>query len=71
MDFIVELPDSHGFDAIMVVVDSVTKRPHFIPTNTMVSSEGAAQLYYSTSGSCTDFHSIDYMTGGPYSSRNS
>ncbi len=46
VDFIVELPDSHGFDAIMVVVDSVTKRPHFIPTNTTVSSEGAARLYY-------------------------
>ncbi len=46
VDFIMELPDLHGFDVIMVVVDSVTKRPHFIPTNTMVSSEGAARLYY-------------------------
>ncbi len=26
----------------MVVVDSVTKRPHFIPTNTTVSSEGGS-----------------------------
>lgn len=46
VDFIVELPDAHGFDAVMVVVDSVTKRPHFIPTNTTVSAEGSARLYY-------------------------
>ena len=46
VDFIVELPDAHGFDAVMVVVDSVTKRPHFMATNTMVSAEGAAHLYY-------------------------
>ena len=30
----------------MVVVDSVTKWPHFMATNTMVSAEGAARLYY-------------------------
>ena len=30
----------------MVVVDSVTKRPHFMVTNTTVSAEGAARLYY-------------------------
>ena len=41
-----ELPDSHGFDMVMVVVDSVTKRPHFMATNTTVLAEGAACLYY-------------------------
>ena len=30
----------------MVVVDSVTKWPHFMATNTTVSAEGAARLYY-------------------------
>ena len=30
----------------MVVVDSVTKRPHFMATNTTVSAEGTARLYY-------------------------
>ena len=45
VDFIVELPESNGHDAVMVVVDSVTKRAHFIPTNTTVSALGSARLY--------------------------
>jgi hypothetical protein len=42
VNFITELPDSHGFDAIMVVVDSVSKQRHFIPTHTMVTALGSA-----------------------------
>jgi hypothetical protein len=42
---IVELPESQGHDAIMVVVDSVGKRAHFIETHTTVTALGAAQLY--------------------------
>ena len=45
MDFIVELPESAGHDAIMVVVDSVTKRAHFIPTLTTTSAAGTARLF--------------------------
>jgi hypothetical protein len=45
VDFIGELPDSHGHDAIMNVVDSVGKQAHFIPTNTTIMALGAARLF--------------------------
>jgi hypothetical protein len=45
VDFIVELPDSHGYDATMNVVDTVSKRAHFIPTNTTITAAGAAKLF--------------------------
>jgi transposase InsO family protein len=45
VDFIVELPESHGYDAIMNIVDSVTKRAHFIPMHTTINAEGTALLF--------------------------
>jgi Integrase zinc binding domain len=45
VDFIIELPDSHGFNATMVIVDSVTKRGHFIPTHMTVTALGSARPY--------------------------
>jgi len=45
VDFVVELPLSSGHDAVMTVVDSVSKRAHFILTHTMVTAEGAARLF--------------------------
>jgi hypothetical protein len=45
VDFIVELPESHGYDTIMNVVDSVNKCMHFIPMHTTITAEGAARLY--------------------------
>ena len=45
VDFISELPNAHGYDAIMNVVDFMTKQAHFMATHTVVSAEGAAQLF--------------------------
>jgi len=45
VDFVVELPESSGHGAVMMVVDAVSKRVHFIPTDITVTAEGAAQLF--------------------------
>jgi len=45
VDFVVELPFSSRHDAVMTVVDSVSKQVHFIPIHTMVTAEGAARLF--------------------------
>ena len=45
VDFIVELPESNGKDAIMVVVDSITKHSHFVSMVTTLTAARAAQLY--------------------------
>jgi hypothetical protein len=45
IDFIVELPESHGYDVIMCVVDSLTKCAHFIPMHTTINVEGMALLF--------------------------
>ena len=45
VDFVVELPLSSGHDAVMTVVDSVSKRAHFILMHTTVTAEGTARLF--------------------------
>jgi hypothetical protein len=45
VDFIVELPESYGYDAIMNIIDSVNKHVHFIPTHTTITAEGTTCLY--------------------------
>lgn len=38
VDFIVELPEAHSFDAVMVVVDFAGKHAHFILTHTTITA---------------------------------
>jgi hypothetical protein len=46
MDYIVQLPRTpRGHDAILVVVDRLTKRAHFIATRTDITARETAQLF--------------------------
>jgi len=45
VDFVVELLESSRHNAVMMVVNAVSKRVHFIPTHTTVTAEGAAWLF--------------------------
>jgi hypothetical protein len=46
VDFIVKLPESHGYNAIMCIVDSLSKHPHFILMHTTINAEGMALLFH-------------------------
>ncbi len=45
IDMIGELPDSKGYNAILVVVDCLSKQIHTIPTVTSLDSAGVAWLF--------------------------
>jgi Integrase zinc binding domain/Chromo (CHRromatin Organisation MOdifier) domain/Integrase core domain len=45
MDYIVELAPSHGYNAIYVCVDRLTKMAHFVAMNSNVTAEETADLY--------------------------
>ena len=44
VDFIMELPESNRKDAIMVVVDSITKQSHFVSTVTTLLATGSVLI---------------------------
>jgi hypothetical protein len=46
MDFMVSLPPSKGFDAIMVVVDRFSKMAHFIPTKYSATTHETGRLFF-------------------------
>ena len=45
INFVIELPESIEFDIVIIVVNSVSKRAHFISTYTTVTTENAARLF--------------------------
>ena len=48
MDFVMGLPRTrHGFDAIWVVVDRLTKTAHFLPVRSTYTPERLAKVYMS------------------------
>jgi len=47
IDYITNLPKTvDGYDCIMVVVDQLTKRAHFIPTTTTATADQTAHLFF-------------------------
>jgi hypothetical protein len=45
-DFIVELPESQGYNVILVAANRHTKHAHFVPSVLAVSTEGTACLFH-------------------------
>ena len=45
VNFIIELPESFGHKSVMVGVDSVTKRAHFVSTLTTITAAGTTCLF--------------------------
>ncbi len=62
MDFITNLPPSHGFDTLLVVVNCLSKQSHFIPTTWSLDAPGLAQLYIST---VFKLHGVDSKVNPP------
>ena len=46
LDLVTGLPMSNGFDALLVVVDRLSKMAHYIPTTTDVNSKQVAKLFF-------------------------
>ena len=45
VDLITELPQSHGYDSILITVDHLSKRAHFIATTSDITLLGVARLF--------------------------
>ncbi len=46
MDFMVSLPPSRGFDAIIMVVDRFSKMTHFIPIKDEATPQEIGRLFF-------------------------
>ena len=66
VDLITGLPDSHGYDSIMVVVDhGLTKGVIYCPCTKNINSEGVAQLFFAHVFPCFGLHSKVISDRGP------
>jgi hypothetical protein len=45
LDLITGLPKSEGYDAVLVIVDKLTKYVHYVPTHSSLKQEGFAKLF--------------------------
>ena len=45
MDFVGELPESDGFNTILVIIDRFTKTQRYIPVKTTWTSKDVANVY--------------------------
>ena len=45
VDLITELPQSHGYDSILVAMDRLSKQAHFIATTSDITSLGVTRLF--------------------------
>lgn len=45
MDFVKNLPNSHGFEAISMVVDKLSKGAHFIPLRHPFMESSVAKIF--------------------------
>ena len=62
MDFIEKLPQSSGFDTILVIVDRFTKQSLFIPTVDTITAPMLAKLFVLHVFSNTEFHHMSPLT---------
>ena len=46
VNLIMEFPTSHGHNALLIVVDHLSKRAHVIPTTSDVNSVGITRLFH-------------------------
>jgi len=58
VNFVVELPESSGHDAVMTAVDSVSKRVYFIQHTQRSQQKKWPDFFFTTSGSSMASQSV-------------
>ena len=71
VDLSMELPQSHGYDSILVTVDRLSKQAHFIATMSNITLLGITPLFGMAFGNYMDSPRRWIVTGVPSSRRTS